>query len=519
MAKQGKAWPAGYKKIQSTKVDNFMVSDKDTKEIGYIDRNELVNSIEITGELIDPIAPGTAQAPAVIPAGPAGQKRKFTPAPGFYFVGGTTREVTSDNRWEMFWSDPNWQLRDLGKLPDLSKVLPASAKSNWIEDEVTRLTDGTLLVANKNTTQAPAKDQSDWDPVGGDDTAKELLTSYTSDGGGTVDPLVYQNYLITNPGLVRTNDEGYRTVEVDVTNAHKLRYQGRHMITSNPPLWAAIVGERSDGKKMAIEPSRGAYIDFDKTYDVSNFVTVYVTYNYNHASEATVIPSITLLGENEFAQPDGVYKSVESVQRQLEENRLSGDPGSQTFLGSQAFNTNAGAGYLKTLLIPVKAGQKGNFKVYTDFAILDYYDKNLNLIGSPLNGSGVTVQSNASYTFPQDGFISVITGSNLSTSSFTLSAVGRIYLNAFKSISGSPRAIDLSENRYHDAEQITTNIELELLDLGSFGMVNAFRFRGGGVVFGGAFDIAPGSKAYDPSLWNTIYIYNSYNRPTVLIVN
>ncbi len=118
MAKQGKEWPAGYKKIQSTKVDNFMVSDKDTKQIAYIDRNELVNSIEITGELIDPIAPGTAQAPAVIPAGPAGQKRKFTPAPGFYRSGSTTfPEVTSDKIWYFYWNSLAWQLVNTGDLP------------------------------------------------------------------------------------------------------------------------------------------------------------------------------------------------------------------------------------------------------------------------------------------------------------------------------------------------------------------------------------------------------------------
>lgn len=132
MAKQGKTWPLGFKKIQSNKIDNFMVSDKDTKEIGYIDRNELVNSIEITGELIDPIAPGTAQAPAVIPAGPAGQKRKFTPAPGFYQG---FPEVTADKRWEFYWDGTIWQLRDLGLLPSTA-LGPGGAASYESVDKI-----------------------------------------------------------------------------------------------------------------------------------------------------------------------------------------------------------------------------------------------------------------------------------------------------------------------------------------------------------------------------------------------
>ncbi|MFD2741976.1 MULTISPECIES: DUF4886 domain-containing protein [Sphingobacterium] len=71
----------------------------------------------LVGDLIDPIAPGTAQVPAVIPAGPAGKKRKFEPRPGFYQG---FPEVTSDKRWYFYWDDSIWQLVDLGKIPDSS---------------------------------------------------------------------------------------------------------------------------------------------------------------------------------------------------------------------------------------------------------------------------------------------------------------------------------------------------------------------------------------------------------------
>lgn len=106
--------------LDSTPV--MAANTQDLDRMSYVTVGQLANKtkeiVEITGELIDPIAPGTQASPAVIPAGPAGQKRKFTPAPGFYSFGGQTREVTSDKQWYFYWNGSAWQLVDLGLLPD-----------------------------------------------------------------------------------------------------------------------------------------------------------------------------------------------------------------------------------------------------------------------------------------------------------------------------------------------------------------------------------------------------------------
>lgn len=68
-----------------------------------------------SGALTDPIPPGTESEPAVIPPGPAGQKVKFEPEPGFYQG---FDEVTSDKRWYFYWSGSSWSLVDMGELPN-----------------------------------------------------------------------------------------------------------------------------------------------------------------------------------------------------------------------------------------------------------------------------------------------------------------------------------------------------------------------------------------------------------------
>lgn len=70
-----------------------------------------------SGALTDPIPPGTESEPAVLPPGPAGQKVKFEPEPGFYQG---FEEVTSDKRWYFYWSGTEWSLKELGELPSNS---------------------------------------------------------------------------------------------------------------------------------------------------------------------------------------------------------------------------------------------------------------------------------------------------------------------------------------------------------------------------------------------------------------
>src|SRR5690606_2971433 len=72
-----------------------------------------------SGALTDPIPPGTESEPAVIPPGPAGQKVKFEPEPGFYQG---FDEVTSNKRWYFYWNGTTWSLVDMGGLPEVETV-------------------------------------------------------------------------------------------------------------------------------------------------------------------------------------------------------------------------------------------------------------------------------------------------------------------------------------------------------------------------------------------------------------
>src|SRR5690606_14235563 len=75
----------------------------------------LQGELDIRGaELLDPVAPGTQAAPAIIPPGPEDSKGKFEPQPGFYQG---FPEVTADKRWYFYWDMNAWSLKDMGALP------------------------------------------------------------------------------------------------------------------------------------------------------------------------------------------------------------------------------------------------------------------------------------------------------------------------------------------------------------------------------------------------------------------
>lgn len=100
--------------------------------------------LDITGELIDPIPAGTSGSPAVIPAGPAGQKRKFEPAPGFYQG---FPEVTADHRWQFYWNGSTWSLIDMGELPSpvVNQVLNPVREEVASEKATANYIDGAVL--------------------------------------------------------------------------------------------------------------------------------------------------------------------------------------------------------------------------------------------------------------------------------------------------------------------------------------------------------------------------------------
>lgn len=88
----------------------------------------------------------------------------------------------------------SWAVRNM-ELPVRGLILTANAKENWLINEPCRLDDGTLLVANKNTSQAPSKDSIDWDIVGGEEFDSVVEKAL----GGSPGITTYRNPALSNP--------------------------------------------------------------------------------------------------------------------------------------------------------------------------------------------------------------------------------------------------------------------------------------------------------------------------------
>ena len=97
--------------------DKLMVAKAGTGEVFQSTWDKAKDYLSITGELIDPVDPGTLEAPAQLPIPPVGQKRKFEPQAGYYTFGSADFHVTADKRWYFFWNGNTWSLKDMGELP------------------------------------------------------------------------------------------------------------------------------------------------------------------------------------------------------------------------------------------------------------------------------------------------------------------------------------------------------------------------------------------------------------------
>ncbi|SEG75767.1 SGNH/GDSL hydrolase family protein [Sphingobacterium lactis] len=117
-----KFWQEMAKASTVNGVDKMMLGKNETGETLYIDFDQAKEYLEITGELIDPVSPGTLADPANLPPAPAGQKRKFEPEPGYYTDGTTTFNVDSTKRYYFYWNGTTWSLKDMGALPTESKA-------------------------------------------------------------------------------------------------------------------------------------------------------------------------------------------------------------------------------------------------------------------------------------------------------------------------------------------------------------------------------------------------------------
>lgn len=78
--------------------------------------------LELSGIEMAPVQGGASEEEAtVIPAGPAGQRRKMDASPGWYSVGGVPVEATKGSIWKWFWNGTSWSLVDMGKI-DIGKL-------------------------------------------------------------------------------------------------------------------------------------------------------------------------------------------------------------------------------------------------------------------------------------------------------------------------------------------------------------------------------------------------------------
>jgi len=182
--------------------DKLMIAKAGTGEALQATFNQAKNYLEITGELIDPIPPGTSGSPAVIPPGPAGQKRKFEPKPGFYQG---FDEVTADKRWYFYWNGSAWSLVDMGELPN-------TAPTDWVAQSYHT---GRLVYYSGNIYEAIA-------PASSTDVPNEK-------------PLIWKKKIDTG-GLINTgNTSSERSIDLDFIDGGFRRIDGaNNFIVSTP---------------------------------------------------------------------------------------------------------------------------------------------------------------------------------------------------------------------------------------------------------------------------------------------
>ena len=164
-----KPWDKAFEEVTDF---THVIVDNGTKKGKKITKATIKDVLAYEGALFDPIAPGaTAATATVIPSGPTGVKREWSPAPGYYKVGTTTYNVTADNDWKFYWNGTAWTLRDLGPKPDSSSKIAEFSAGTYPKDTV-KTVGTTIYRAKVATSQAPSATATDWEVIGGDNNSE-----------------------------------------------------------------------------------------------------------------------------------------------------------------------------------------------------------------------------------------------------------------------------------------------------------------------------------------------------------
>ena len=294
-----KPWDKAFEEVTDF---SHVIVDNGTKKGKKITKATMKDVLAYEGALFDPIAPGATSATAtVIPSGPAGVKREWTPAPGYYKVGTTTYNVTADKDWKFYWNGTAWALRDLGPKPDSSSKIGEFSAGTYMKDTV-KTVGTTIYRAKVGTSQAPSATATDWevlgsnlklDVEGGATSYKkglvmfDLLDYFVKQGALTKDvsALKTDGLLMKRDNTVYSTSDGnngsYRDLSVE-----GYKYLNIEFIETNTtrPELASIIGIKADNTITVIRecPTSPSPLQTLKI-DVTGYKTLSINFNRSRA--------------------------------------------------------------------------------------------------------------------------------------------------------------------------------------------------------------------------------------------
>ncbi|WP_312139512.1 polysaccharide deacetylase family protein [Sphingobacterium sp.] len=317
----------------------------------------LQGQLDLKGsELLDPVAPGTQDNPAVIHNGSAGQKGKFEPQPGFYKG---FPEVTQDRRWYFYWDGSSWSLKDLGALPDYS------AEVNELRETVTAI---------KNNARSGSIEEL---------TQEDFTRPY----GG---------YIYTPRIPVHKDDEIIVRVKMGVGNLIMDFYD----TAGNKTGLGAGIDSNTLTNFVYIAPSNGSFEAVTSADRTGASVTIIrdggVGKYYFTPSDVDV--------------PSGV-SSYKVAQKLLKNNYMQGDGGDVKEYNHTIFSGQGQGGMPTTQRIPVHEGDivKIGYRLPLDWAPMSFYDVNNVETPAAARGAGFDKLAHFEWRMPADGTISAYT--------------------------------------------------------------------------------------------------------------
>lgn len=210
-----------------------------------------------------------------------------------------------------------WVVRTMEIPNGASLIAPASSKTTWVNNETTRLSDGTLLVANKNTTQTPVVGGSDWDQIGGQDISdiNNALEFFLENASDPVDMGTSVAGLTNDSGEYLPAQTLFRTIRELPTGGKK------YLIFSGFPMYSLVAGFSTVLGRTA----QGAYVNLmpkvnqaaeteNKTkvtqaVDISGVAQIFVNYSVQGTQGGTTVLD---LSDETFGSYDAVKEYIDS---------------------------------------------------------------------------------------------------------------------------------------------------------------------------------------------------------------